>query len=63
MQQDGISWDAVELDDGEEIPDISQYDAMISMGGPMDVWQEDLFPWLAAEKRTKHTQHLSLIHI
>ena len=54
MQQDGISWDAVELDEGEKIPDISHYDAMISMGGPMDVWQEDLFPWLAEEKQAIH---------
>lgn len=54
MQQDGISWDAVELDEGEAIPDISRYDAMISMGGPMDVWQEDLFPWLTAEKEAIH---------
>ena len=54
MADDGISWDAVELDEGEAIPDISRYDAMISMGGPMDVWQEDIFPWLAAEKEAIH---------
>ncbi|MDE0310378.1 MAG: type 1 glutamine amidotransferase [Acidiferrobacterales bacterium] len=54
MRHDGIRWDAVELDEGEKVPDISRYDAMISMGGPMDVWQEDQFPWLAAEKEAIH---------
>lgn len=50
MESDGIQWDPVELDEGESIPDLVPYDAMISMGGPMDVWQETEFPWLAAEK-------------
>ncbi len=50
MEADGIRWDAIELDEGESIPDLASYDAMISMGGPMDVWQETEFPWLAAEK-------------
>lgn len=50
MQQGGIQWDPVELDVGEQIPDLAPYDAMISMGGPMDVWQEREFPWLAREK-------------
>ncbi|WP_031337329.1 type 1 glutamine amidotransferase [Rhodopseudomonas sp. B29] len=46
----GIAWDAVELDAGEPIPDLEAYDALIVMGGPMDVWQEDEHPWLVAEK-------------
>ncbi len=50
MQEDGIEWEAVELDEGEPIPNLAKFDAMISMGGPMDVWQEDQFPWLRAEK-------------
>ena len=54
MRADGIEWDAIELDEGEKIPDISHYDAMISMGGPMDVWQEEQFPWLVAEKEAIH---------
>ena len=54
MRQDGIIWDAVELDEGESIPDLSGYDAMISMGGPMDVWQELEFPWLVEEKEAIH---------
>ncbi len=46
-----IPWDAVEVDAGEPIPDLSPYDAMIVMGGPMDVWEEEAYPWLVAEKR------------
>ncbi len=47
----GIAWDAVELDAGEEIPPLDGYDALWVMGGPMDVWEEDQYLWLAAEKR------------
>ncbi len=50
MRSEGMSWDAVELDQGESIPDLADYDAMICMGGPMDVWQEDAHPWLVEEK-------------
>ncbi|MGE4611114.1 MAG: type 1 glutamine amidotransferase [Paracoccaceae bacterium] len=50
LQEDGHSWDAVELDAGEPLPDIDKYDGLWVMGGPMDVWQEDEFPWLIAEK-------------
>ena len=48
--EDGIRWDAVELDDGEPIPDLDAYDALWAMGGPMDVWEEDAYPWLVDEK-------------
>jgi GMP synthase-like glutamine amidotransferase len=46
----GIAWDAVELDAGEPIPALEPYDALIVMGGPMDVWQEAEHPWLVPEK-------------
>ncbi|ALK10717.1 type 1 glutamine amidotransferase [Blastochloris viridis] len=46
----GIEWDAVELDVGEPIPALERYDALIVMGGPMDVWQEAEHPWLKPEK-------------
>ena len=45
-----IQWDAVELDAGERIPNFGGYDALLVMGGPMDVWQEDECPWLVPEK-------------
>lgn len=50
LREDGIAWDAVELDEGEAIPDLGNYDALWVMGGPMDVWEEDAHPWLATEK-------------
>ncbi len=49
MAEDGIEWRAVELDEGEPIPDLDGYDALFSMGGPMDVWQKDEHPWIASE--------------
>lgn len=51
MTSDGFEWTAVELDEGEPIPDLSGFDILIAMGGPMDVWQEADHPWLAAEKQ------------
>jgi len=40
----------VELDEGAPIPDLAGFDALLVMGGPMDVWEEDKHPWLRAEK-------------
>jgi GMP synthase-like glutamine amidotransferase len=40
----------VELDAGEPIPDLAAFDIMLVMGGPMDVWEEHLHPWLQEEK-------------
>ena len=49
MAEDGVAWRAVALDEGEPIPDLDGYDALFSMGGPMDVWQTGDHPWIAAE--------------
>ena len=49
MRQAGVAWDAVELDAGEAIPPLDTYDALISMGGPMDVFDVAEHPWLATE--------------
>jgi len=50
LREDGIDWDAVELDEGEPVPDLGAYDALWVMGGPMDTWQVEENPWLAGEK-------------
>jgi len=50
LRQDGVDWTAVELDAGEPIPALEDYDALWVMGGPMDVWEEDQYPWLGDEK-------------
>ena len=54
MKKDKIHIDTVELDEGEKIPKLDSYDAMIVMGGPMDTWQEEAHPWLKAEKEEIH---------
>jgi GMP synthase-like glutamine amidotransferase len=46
----GCEWHAVELDEGGEIPELEGFDLLIVMGGPQDVWQEDIHPWFVAEK-------------
>ncbi|MEM9498407.1 MAG: type 1 glutamine amidotransferase [Pseudomonadota bacterium] len=49
---DGIEYDAIELDEGETIPaSFDPYAALVVMGGPMDVWQEEAHPWLVPEKQ------------
>jgi GMP synthase-like glutamine amidotransferase len=50
LEQDGATWQVVELDEGEQIPALDSFDGMIVMGGPQDVWQEDRYPWLRDEK-------------
>ncbi|HVH07316.1 MAG TPA: type 1 glutamine amidotransferase [Myxococcota bacterium] len=50
LRADGLTWQAVELDLGEAIPDLRDFRALVVMGGPMDVWEEDLHPWLRDEK-------------
>ena len=54
MKEDNIKIDTVELDENEKIPNLEPYDAMIVMGGPMDTWQEEKYPWLKAEKENIH---------
>ena len=54
MKKDKIHIDTVELDEGEKIPKLDSYDAMIVMGGPMDTWQEEAHPWLIVEKEEIH---------
>ncbi|SLN19152.1 GMP synthase [glutamine-hydrolyzing] [Roseovarius litorisediminis] len=50
LAEDGHTWDAIELDEGETLPPLEGYDALWVLGGPMDVWQEDAHPWLKDEK-------------
>ena len=49
-QSDGIAWDTVDFESGGDIPALEAYDALLVFGGPMDVWEEDLHPWLVGEK-------------
>ena len=55
MEADGWQLTQIELDEGESIPgDLSDYDAMLCMGGPMDTWMEAEYPWLIEEKKRIH---------
>ena len=52
MISDRVNLTTIELDVGEKIPnDLSVFDAMFCMGGPMDTWMEEDFPWLVDEKK------------
>ncbi len=51
MMDDGVKLTTIELDEGEKIPNnLNKFDAMFCMGGPMDTWMEDKYPWLIDEK-------------
>ena len=53
MLADGLNLHTVELDEGEKIPnDLSKFDGMFCMGGPMDTYMEKEYPWLIEEKKT-----------
>ncbi|MFN3627807.1 MAG: type 1 glutamine amidotransferase, partial [Parvibaculum sp.] len=47
--EDGVHPDTVRLWEGETIPDLAPYDMLLVLGGAMDVWQEQDYPWLVAE--------------
>ena len=51
MEKDKFKITTIELDQGEKIPEnLNSYDAMFCMGGPMDTWMEEEYPWLIDEK-------------
>ena len=52
MLADGWKLITIELDEGDKIPkNLNQFDAMFCMGGPMDTWMEEKYPWLIEEKK------------
>ncbi len=52
MLADKFKLTTIELDEGEGIPkDLNQFDGMFCMGGPMDTYMEDQYPWLIEEKK------------
>ncbi|HBA82716.1 MAG TPA: amidotransferase [Verrucomicrobia bacterium] len=42
---------ATRLDLGEALPGTSHFDWLVVMGGPMNVYEHDLYPWLVQEKK------------
>ena len=52
MLSDGLNLTTIELDEGEKIPeDLTKFDGMFCMGGPMDTYMEKDYPWLIEEKK------------
>jgi len=52
MIKDAAKLTTIELDEGEKIPDdLNKFDGMFCMGGPMDTFMEDQYPWLIEEKK------------
>lgn len=47
----GVEQVAVEVDEGEPLPDWRRFDAVLAMGGPMGAGDEAEHPWLRAEKQ------------
>jgi GMP synthase-like glutamine amidotransferase len=49
---DTVNLTTIELDEGEKIPnDLTKFDGMLCMGGPMDTYMEKEHPWLVDEKK------------
>jgi GMP synthase (glutamine-hydrolysing) len=50
MRERDVEAVAVELDEGEPLPDWREFDAVLAMGGPMGAGDDADHPWLGAEK-------------
>ena len=55
FKKDKFELFTVELNEGEQIPNLNDFDALWVLGGPMDVWQGDKYPWLVEEKAAIRT--------
>ena len=52
MKRDNFNLTTIELDEGDKIPhNLEKFDGMLCMGGPMDTWMENDYPWLIDEKK------------
>jgi GMP synthase (glutamine-hydrolysing) len=50
LREHGAELARVELDAGEPLPDWHRFDAIVCMGGPMDTFEDVVYPWLGPEK-------------
>ena len=50
MDDAGIAWHPCDPWQGEPLPALEDYDAVLAMGGPQQADEEHLYPWLAPEK-------------
>jgi GMP synthase-like glutamine amidotransferase len=49
LAEQGAEIDIVMLHRGEAIPSLAPYDFLLVMGGAMDVWETEQYPWLRDE--------------
>lgn len=54
LKADGAEPTIVNFDAGDQIPDLDQFNILIALGGTMDVWEENDYPWLRQEKAVIH---------
>ncbi len=45
----------VHLYDGQPIPQLDDFDLLLVLGGPIDVWETEAHPWLVPEKQAIRT--------
>ncbi len=45
----------VHLYDDQPIPQLDEFDLLLVLGGPMDVWETEAYPWLVPEKHAIRT--------
>ncbi|RYY74848.1 MAG: amidotransferase [Gammaproteobacteria bacterium] len=50
IQERGFSLSSTHLYRGESLPTLESFDVLVVMGGPMGVYDEDVYPWLTIEK-------------
>jgi GMP synthase-like glutamine amidotransferase len=49
-REHNVEFSEIDLHAGDAVPDLSRFDGLWVMGGSMNVWEEDRYPWLVAEK-------------
>jgi len=50
----GYSFKTTKFYEGETAPQLESLDWLIIMGGPMNIYEEEIYPWLVEEKRFIH---------
>ena len=50
-EKNGHKHSSTLLFNNESLPGIEDFDLLVIMGGPMNIYEEEKFPWLVAEKR------------
>lgn len=51
LDERGLDWERCELDTGDALPELGEVRALVALGGEMGAYDEDRYPYLAAEKR------------